>query len=580
MELNIEGMLSPTEAAAKNAESQVKIESLLESVRSQSEAILEQQLNTPQFIGKSGKTAGMIMQEEQAKLQAQNQARAVASAADWENMAVQQGQELRSTMQQKQQVTEKIVQDSSVSFWDDPLTALMNEFTLPWDQQKLSAIEQREQTLKLTMDNAHNHVQQSAKTADVIKESITAGTLAEQAAALAGYQKQMDAAARINYAEVGIKNLDKVRAMNNDASNLYLKEVQLRNGEEQMAMARSREDRQMQLLDKQLAEVKDKEEVDSTYLGYINRALQAEGKTPLDIKKFKYYKQTSAEMLDTLARQGMSLTINGPDSYTYGATIQDRIKVMNTIGFQPKTKQQENIVVEQVESYDAYAKANPQITDKKLIVEGANKLFAANFRKGQNNIKEGSPFAAPAFSVYATTSIAQNPVWQKYVAPTLTETSANNPVTPEFILSVVKQASLDKEIGAAAAAEFGSQVFKRAVALNNEVHQFKKITGLRQDTYGVRMTISPGFAGFFKDVKNLNLTDTAVWNSMTAHGIAGEIMASKLGADVAAARTALASTALARTANITGADLYGRARPITATGVRNWMGLPSATGVK
>lgn len=543
MAMQIEGMLSPQQAALRQAEGQLKIESLLSTITAESQKIMEASQGPSIIPGTGGKTPGMLMQEQQAKLQAQTQVQNVAAAADWENMAVNQGQELASLYDQKKQVTSKIVQDASVSFFDDPLTAIANAFTLPWDEQKLDAISQRETELTKTMNAAHSHVQQSAVTADKIKSDVTQATLAEQATALENWQRQIAAQARIDSAKTGADVIAKSLAMDKDALHLYMQEVQLRNSEEQMAMARRREERQMQLLDKQLGEVKDKEEAEATYMQFINEALVAEGKNPLGIKDFKYYKQTSADYLDTLARKGIEIRANGSQGYTYGAKIEDRFKFMSTVGWTPKTKQQESVVLMQA---DAAKKVDPRITDKKLIAEEANKVFYKEFREAQNDIREGSPFSAPSFSVYANTKLASHPVWQKYIAPTLTDTNASTPMTPEFIRSSISKAVKDKTVTSAQAAEFAQSVFEQAVIINNTAHKFKQIAGQEQTKYGVRMDMGespanalrsnllnivtgfrappPSFSGFTKNVKAFDATDKTQWEALIARDIASELV--------------------------------------------------------
>lgn len=507
--------------ALRQAEQQIKVESLLDSISEESKYILEQQTNKPQLIGRTEKTAGMIMQEQQANLQAQTIARHVAASADWENLAVKQGQELAATMVAKDEITAKIVKDSSVSFWDDPLTAIANEFTLPWDQQKLSAIEEREATLKKTMDNIHNHVQQSATTAAVIKEAITAETLEEQSAALQSYQNQQASAAKINFARVGIDNLKAVREMDKDATDLYIKDIQMRNEAERMDMARKDQARRDEMWDAHTKEQKSKEQAEADYLQFANLALRSEGKKELtNINEFNKLKGMSAKYLDTLIRRGFAIYTADSNNTSYGASIETRLTTMDELGFRPRTKQQESILLAQDDAYKAVPK---EITDPKERSKAANKSFNEDFVAGQQDVREGSAFAAPAFGVYATTEVANDPIWKKYVAPTLTETSKNGAVTPEFIQSVVAKAVRDG-VPSSEASRFAAHIFKKAIALNNEVHQFEKIAGRKQEMYKVRMATRPGIVGFHKGMKTTDLTDPVAWNYLTAQGIVKEYL--------------------------------------------------------
>ena len=568
---DIQGMMSPQQVALNQAQSRLQIESLLDTITAESQSMLEAQTPGSQILpGTGGKTAGMIMQEQQANLMAQNQAREVAAEADWENMAVDFGQELRSIMQQKQEVTAKIVKDASVSFFDDPLTAIANAFTLPWDEQRRSAIEEREATLKKTMDNAHSHVQQSAVTADAIKKKVTAQTLAEQATALENWQKQLASQARINAAKLGMEGLDRVRAMNKDALELYMKEVQLRHGEEQMAMARRNQERQDEMWRERQKAIKDKDAAEAEFLMFANLALRSEGKKEFeDIGKLNQYKGVAGKQLEALIKRGFDIYTSGNMNHSLGTTIESRVAMMDQIGFQPHTKQQERAILMQDE---AYRKVDPTVTDKKQKAIEANKIFAKDFEAAQNNIQEGSPFSAPAFSAYDGTAISRDPLWQKYVAPTLTETSSNTPVTPEFILSVANKALKERAASSSDVVSFVNSVFRQAVAVNNTVHQFEKVAGREQSEYKTRITLSPGFAGFFKDTKTVDMLDPVSVNQVLAANIVSEIVAAK---------PELAITAAPITANINAANLYGTSTPVSAKSIREQLlNLPPIEGAK
>lgn len=546
MSMQIEGMMSPQQAALRQAEGQLQIESLLETITAESQKLADAAQGPNIMPGTGGKTPGMLMQEQQAKLEAQNTVQKIAAATDWENLAVTLGQDIAALAHQQRAVTDKIVKDSSVSFFDDPLTALANAFTLPWDEQALEGITTKLETTTKMANAAHSHVQQSAVTADRIKTEVTQATLAEQATALENYQASVAAQARLDAAKTGAYAIKESLAMDRDALSIYVQEVQLRNSAEQMAMARNREARQMELMNIQLNELKDKEAAEGERLRFINNALVADGKNPIDIKRFNLYKQTSAEMLDALTRKGMEIEINGKDKYNYGAKIEDRFQYLTLIGATPKTEQQRTVWMMQ---NDAFGKVPPNITDKNQRSAEANKIFNKEFVDAQKNIGEGSPFAAPAYEIYAGTKTAMHPVWQKYVAPTLTAESAKNPVTPEFIREAISKAVLDKTVTSSEAAAFAKQVFDQALATNNKTHHFNKIAGAEQQFFGVRMKmgISPleiaqenlflpsatkvgtsVLKGLFGNAKRFEATDKTQWEALIARDVATMMIKNKI----------------------------------------------------
>lgn len=537
-------MLSPQEAAVRQAERQVDAEQFLELVRQQSEKLIEAS-NAPQIIPGTGKTAGMLMQESQAQLETQNRVQKIAAATDWDNLAVTLGQDIAQLAHQQRAITSKIAKDSSVSFFDDPLTAIANAFTLPWDEQALAGVEKKLETTTRMANAAHNHVQQSASTADKIKTAITQENLAEQATALEAYQTRLAANARIEAAKTGADAIKQAMDMDGRALNIYMQAKSLAHSEEQMEMARSREERQMQLLDKQMKEVKAKEDSEAELLRYANMARTDAGMNQLDVKRFEIYKRTSAEYLDSLVRKGLEIEGIGADKVTFGSTIEDRFKYTNIIGWKPKTDQQMSIMLMQ---RDADKTVPPSVTDKKQRAVEANGVFNKQFRSAQDDIREGSAFSAPSLEVYSRTATANNPIWQKYIAPTITEENKNTPMTPQYIRKVIGQAVVDKTVTSSQAAEFATEVFNRAMEINNTTHEFNKIAGQEQTKYGVRMPIGistsaligtafKGMTGggfqnavnpLASDMKQFNAANKTEWQALIARDIAMDMLGKEI----------------------------------------------------
>lgn len=478
--------ITPYEASVRQAEQEAAVQGILDTITQSSQEMMAASQGPQILPGTGGETVGSLLQKRQGDLQAQRMTQKVAQATDWENLAVVLGQDISQLAHQQRAVTQKIMEDSAVSFWDSPADALINAFTLPWDQQALEGINTKLDTTKKMMDAAHSHVQQSAKTADVIATRITEASLAEVATAAEALQVRTAAEARLQAAKTGADGIKFAMEMDKNQLDLYLKQKNLEQSEEQMAMARRREARQMQILDKQLAEIKDKEALDGEHLRFVNAALIQEGKNPLDIKTFKTYKGVSAKLLEDLTKKGMELAINGTGNYSHGNTIEDRFAWQRTVGWTPKTEQQTSVMLMQQQAVRAAADAT---NNKSMIPVNANAMFKKQFTEGQGDIREGSPFMAPSFKVLSSAKIAANPIWQKYIAPTITEATANTPVTPQLIANTVAQAVANREITSAQAAEFGAAVFQQAIAINNEVHQFKRIAGADQTKYGARIKV-------------------------------------------------------------------------------------------
>lgn len=477
---NVEDQRAQLEAAAAQAR--------------QAGTAMAKSAKAPQIIpGTGGETASSWLQKKQGELQAQKLTQKVAAASDIENLMVTLGQDMAALAHQQRAVTDKIAQDSAVSLFEDPLTAIANAFTIPWDEQELAGIQLKMDTTSDHMQKLHSHVQQSAKTADVISTKVTEQSLADVATAAEALQVREAAKARLDAARANADAVTFALSADSKILDLRAKERAAQLDDERMDLARKREERQMEILERQWQDIKDKDESDKIAFEYANAALVKEGKKPLTLENYKMWKGTSAEFLNTLITKGMQLAINGTERYTQGNTIEDRLKWQKTINWTPETPQQDAVMQWQL---GAIKQASEMpLADKKQMPAQANNLFLKNFRVGQEDIREGSPFAAPSFSVYANTPEAKNPLWQKYIAPTLDDKSAGNPITPEFVMGVAKQALMDKAMPSKDIARFVSDIFKRSVEINNATHQFYKIAGIEQTKYGARLDVNGRIPG-------------------------------------------------------------------------------------
>ena len=80
------------------------------------------------------------------------------SVSHSENLMVMLGQDIRQQTMQSRELSAKIAQDSAVSLFDDPLTAIANAFTLPWDQQALEGVNTQIAATQKAMTNLHTHM--------------------------------------------------------------------------------------------------------------------------------------------------------------------------------------------------------------------------------------------------------------------------------------------------------------------------------------------------------------------------------------------------------------------------------------
>jgi len=293
-------------------------------------------------------------------------------------------------------------------------------------------------------------------------------------------------------------------------------------------------DRQMQVFNNQLSKIKDEKDAEATLLRLANNALRAEGKGELDITRFKLYKASSAALLDTLVRKGLDLEINGRENFSHGPTIDERFNYQVATGWKPDPNkpQQDTVMLWQLEARNTAAVGATGTGKEKSLAasRSAEVVFKDKWALEQKQIGEGSPFRAPAYEVFMKNSpqIVSNPIWQKYIAPTLTDpTSMKQAVNEKVVLDAAVQAVLTKEMTSAQAAQFVKSVFTTSVNLNNNLYEFKKLTDREQTAYGVRLkTGNLMFGNVYNLVDETDITRALanqVGNTIAALGGYGSI---------------------------------------------------------
>jgi hypothetical protein len=359
------------------------------------------------------------------------------------------------------------------------------------------------------MESINTHVQNSAKTVDATEEAITAAGVADTSAAIETLFKMKSADARIKAAQLNGQAIEQILRLDGVAADAYMKSRQMADMEENRRLRADQAARQNKIFDAQMQKITDEKESEAIMLRLANSALRAEGKNTLDISRFKLYKATSAAFLDTLVRKGMDLEINGRENFSHGATIDERFAYQQTLNWQPDPNkpQQEKVMLWQLEARNAAVVGTAGTGKEKSKAAGQNAevAFGTRWKTEQQNISEGSPFRAPAYEVFAKHSpqIVSNPIWQKYIAPTLTsETALKQAVNEKVVLDAAVQAVLNKEMNSADAAAFVKSVFTTSVNLNNRLFEFKKIADREQTAYGVRLKAGNMFSG-----KSYNLID-------------------------------------------------------------------------
>ncbi len=475
----------------ETAEAKATAKAELIQTRQLSEQLVAASQAKNQFIPGTSKTAESLRVERLGELEAQRKKQAIAEAADFDNLQIILGQDLAKLANEQRTITAKIAKDSSVSLFDDPLTALANAFTLPWDEQALAGVTQKIDVTTKAMNSINNHVQNSAQTVEAVKTKVTEASIASETEALAN----MFSVKAINAKLDAIKNnsaaVDRVLQFGRYETEQLFRTVQAHDNEEARQQRREQHAKSMELLKLQQAsaaraEKKFAEEEDHNkrIVGLVNSALLASGKNPIDLNTVKLLPK---DKIEKLIEVGMRLQTSPVGTFSFGDTVQERFDNSQALGWIPNEKLPAQQIVMEMQLKARSNAAETAGKDKAAIENQTEANFAKDWVDGQKNIREGSPFKAPAPILFARNSdIIKHPIWQKYVTPTLNESNARLPLNEKVVSLAAADAVAAGEISSTEAAVFLSNVFKQAVIVNNTVNEFPKIAGRAQTMYGMR----------------------------------------------------------------------------------------------
>lgn len=488
------GMVSPEQLSQRIQTGQLETEAQRKLINTISQQMVDMSKDNNQFIGNSTETPATLLAKQNASLEAQRKVQNVVNASNWESLSVSLGQSLASLAERRGAIDEKIIKDSSVSLWEDPLLALANAFTLPWDQQALNSIDQSIEKTSTAMQKINTHVQQAAVTADKIKEDVTLAGIEQTSAAIANLFAGKTLAAQMEAAKNNVAGIDAVLRMDQAQTAAYMQAKQLANMEENQKIARQRADQANQLFQEQIGKIKDEKKAKETRLYLVNLALVKEGKNPFTMATFDNHLLGKPGLMQQLLEKGVDIEVNGGKDYSQGSTIAEIFTLQRELNYQPKLPQQERVREWQAVALEGgAATATGTGKDKSFsAMQNAEKAFGDKWNTEQNLISEGSPFKAPAWKVFAERSpeISNNPIWVKYVTPLLTDKSyASQSVDEGVVMKAVTNAIVNKEATSAQAVDFMTHVFTKSAAINNEVLEFKRIANKEQLKYGVRMRL-------------------------------------------------------------------------------------------
>jgi len=473
----------------------------LQDVYNRQQANAEEQARLATQTGDSrGRTPLEVAVAGMAELERQRVINRMKGAMNYEEVLMQAARDGSTALEQSRGLVQKIAEKKSVSLFDDPIQALLNDFTIPWDQQELNGQLGIAEHAAKTVDFLNTKLSSTAQTADLIRERVSEASVAETARAV---QADIDLKVKL-YDMKGLSSeADKIKAAmaaTKEQNDLWLRGKQAAESEERLQLAREGRELQRKHYADMEKKAKNPEELEDLELGIVNQALVSLNRKPFDTADksiFRIKKAQNDPMLKELFDYGLTLrTSREGDTPSYGIGPIGRAITRKTLGIDVAAGSNERAgLVELEEAARVATLANPEAAkDKKSADVAAQTEFKRLAQEKMNRVeKNGEVDKTNAFHGVAWQTlneqawIKSNPLWAKYVAPTITQSNANEPMSVGRITDIMRVAMKQDKVSFEEAAELIQMAAASSAHLNTLANKFETDFGIAQTHYGVTM---------------------------------------------------------------------------------------------
>jgi hypothetical protein len=456
----------------KEADIQEQIISAAQTMASQATMVSDARGYTP--IMRYTELAGRMAAEEKNA--------AALQSLDYDALLADMAAESANLKRQAFQQAQKIREDQSVSLFTDPLQALINQFTLPWDRQALQGTIQSAKIADETINALNKQATETARTHDMTKQTLSIDAIAS---AVTASQAEINVKAeeyRVKSLAANANNVAHAMAANKEQLELWHKTTQEKRLEEDQEMRRKEHGRRMELLGLEHKDRAQKEKIWETQLSLVEMAVKDAGGV---FNREHWEIRQNDPLFKEMMEIGLRLAqIKPGDKPTDGFDPIERQKKDKLFNRLPATQQEKRL--KELE-YDAIQEAIKLNNGKAPDPRKAEQIFQEKALALQKDIREGddtNPFRGVTYGVIADQEFVKNhPLWNKYIAPTVGD-RATQTISPEHIIGQLRQAMVNDGVSPTEAAEFGQLLFAASGVLNTNALQYeKRFNGLVQKHY-------------------------------------------------------------------------------------------------
>lgn len=403
---------------------------------------------------------------------------------------------IQSDYRNLQSVLKGIEADKAVSLWENPLDAIVNAFTIPWDEQEAEGIKDSLNLKVKTLNDLSGGLTAAGNAAQSFQQKTTQAALLERSEALKGLLKQqeleilnktdLNTIASVKYAsEVSDKILDR-----------DWKYYTMQATQEQREVARLQRAEYLRILDEKRADKKLNEAALEESLNYYNKAAVRLGQPQFASIAEMQSKSLVGEQkkrISAMIEMGYELSSTA-GLISAGDNVQDNLKRLDLINYRPNTKRKQILVGAMQEVVGAAATQGKDPLAKVVSAEAGRDKKIAELEHVKSG-DDANPFQAmPLELLVQQPGFAGNKVVQEILKPAVSAGMGAQSAHPELVAALVNKAIREKKIDPTIAAGNLGAFYKRVIFMNNAENDVQLITGRKQEHFYVSLptSLSPG----------------------------------------------------------------------------------------
>lgn len=431
----------------------------------------------------------MVRLQNVERLQTEARKRGLAAAAGFNSDLSADIQaillnDLRENALKTRVTAAKLEKDKSVSLFEDPGLAILNAFTIPWDEQELQGLSSQREQLNSSLHNITAGVTNAAAAAHAIEAKITEASALEEQNLIAG---ELERQKKLGNIEVLKHNLDGVKLAMESKGRTFQRLVaydEWQNREENRAFLRMQRQEAIEISREKDKQIADERAARQRMMELANLALAEAEKPQFRTPEELFSKLLTAkdkQLLESLVDKGRILedqTLR--HTYRHGETVQETVAHWDSVGFNPQATDKKTLVgiVRQAAADAAAAqKEGRAVAAEKLVQDKITELEYVKKDDGTN------PLRAITFGTMLNQAEVQSQRAFPILKEMVTEGNAELSAHPSIVFPVLANAVIEKKISHDDAARLMNAMYKASATVVNADTKLSALTGMKQTRF-------------------------------------------------------------------------------------------------